>query len=71
LGRPEALVIIVGNDRLQVEGQLLAGGFGCPVCSGVLRPWGSARRRVLRCAVGEAPSDVVAVAVIVVARMCC
>jgi Homeodomain-like domain len=46
-------VIIVGNDRLQVESELLAGGVGCPACSGVLRPWGSARRRVLRCAVGE------------------
>ena len=46
-------MIIVGNDRLEVESELLAGGFGCPACSGVLRPWGSARRRVLRCAAGE------------------
>ncbi len=46
-------MVIVGNDRLQVESELLAGGFVCPDCSGVLRPWGSARRRVLRCAAGE------------------
>jgi hypothetical protein len=46
-------VIIVGNDRLEVETELFAGGVCCPACSGVLRPWGSARRRVLRCAVGE------------------
>ena len=46
-------MIIVGNDRLEVESELLAGGFDCPACSGVLRPWGSARRRVLRCAAGE------------------
>jgi transposase-like protein len=46
-------VIIVGNDRLEVESELLAGGVGCPDCSGVLRPWGSARRRALRCAGGE------------------
>lgn len=46
-------MIIVGNDRLQVESELLSGGFCCPACSGVLRPWGSARRRVLRCAAGE------------------
>ena len=45
-------MIIVGNDRLEVESELLAGGFGCPDCSGVLRPWGSARGRVLRCAGG-------------------
>ena len=46
-------MIIVGNDRLEVETELVAGGFGCPACSGVLRPWGSARGRVLRCAAGE------------------
>ena len=46
-------MIIVGNDRLEVESELLAGGFCCPDCAGVLRPWSSARRRVLRCAAGE------------------
>jgi hypothetical protein len=46
-------VIIVGNDRVEVESGLLAGEFGCPACSGMLRPWGSARRRVLRCVGGE------------------
>ena len=46
-------MIIVGNEPVEVEKGLLAGGFCCPVCSGVLRPWGSARRRVLRCRGGE------------------
>ena len=46
-------MIIVGNESVEVEGVLVAGGFGCPDCSGLLRPWGWARRRVLRCAGGE------------------
>ena len=45
-------MIIVGNEPVEVENGLLAGGFCCPDCSGVLRPWGSARRRVLRCVGG-------------------
>ena len=43
-------MIIVGIEPLEVERGLFAGEIGCPDCSGVLRPWGSARRRVLRCA---------------------
>jgi len=46
-------VIIVGIESLEVESGLFAGEFVCPDCSGVLRPWGSARRRFLRCAGGE------------------
>lgn len=46
-------MIIVGNDLVDVENGLVAGELFCPVCSGVLRPWGSARRRVLRCVGGE------------------
>ena len=45
-------MIIVGNDLAEVESGLFAGGLGCPDCPGLLRPWGSARRRVLRCADG-------------------
>ena len=46
-------MIIVGIESLEVERGLFAGEFVCPECSGVLRPWGSARRRVLRCGGGE------------------
>jgi hypothetical protein len=45
-------VIIVGIELLEVERGLFAGEIGCPDCPGVVRPWGSARRRVLRCARG-------------------
>jgi hypothetical protein len=48
-GRPEALMIIVGIEPGEVERELFAGEVGCPDCPGWLRPWGSARRRVLRC----------------------
>lgn len=53
-GRPEALVIIAGNEAVEVERELVAGALGCPDCPGLLRPWGSARRRILRCADGGA-----------------
>jgi hypothetical protein len=46
-------VIIVGIDVVEVERELLAGEIVCPDCSGGLRPWGSARRRVLRCSEAE------------------
>lgn len=32
----------------EVEAQLRGGGLRCPGCEGELRPWGSARRRLLR-----------------------
>lgn len=38
---------IVGTDALEVERALLAGNLACP-CGGRLRPWGHARRRVVR-----------------------
>lgn len=45
---PGGTLKIVGTDTLEVERALLAGELGCPGCGGRLRPWGSARWRVLR-----------------------
>jgi hypothetical protein len=39
---------IVGTDDAEVERALVAGEIECPDCGGWLRPWGSARRRVVR-----------------------
>lgn len=39
---------MVENDAGAVERALSAGLVACPVCDGVLRPWGWARRRPLR-----------------------
>jgi hypothetical protein len=44
---------IVGTDELEVERALVAGELVCPDCGGGLRPWGSARWRVLRRRDGE------------------
>ena len=44
---------IVGTDELEVDRALVAGELGCPGCGGRLRPWGSARWRVLRRRGGE------------------
>lgn len=44
----EALVLTVGADAAEVETRLRSGGMECPLCGGVLAPWGWARRRVLR-----------------------
>jgi len=41
-------MLIVVNDPTHVERELLAGRLSCPRCEGELRPWGHARRRVLR-----------------------
>ena len=41
-------MLIVVNDPAHVERELLAGRLSCPRCEGELRPWGHARRRVLR-----------------------
>jgi hypothetical protein len=41
-------VLIVRDDSPTVEAELVAGRLCCPGCAGVLRPWGHARRRVLR-----------------------
>lgn len=47
------VVKIVGTDVVEVERALVAGELGCPGCGGRLRPWGSARWRVLRGFGGE------------------
>jgi hypothetical protein len=47
-----APVLIVGAEQARVEVELAGGLLGCPSCRGVLRPWGHARVRVLRCAAG-------------------
>jgi hypothetical protein len=41
-------VLTVRADAVKVEAALVAGALACPGCGGVLRPWGWARRRVLR-----------------------
>ena len=43
-------MLIVVNDPTHVERELLAGRLSCPHCQSELRPWGHARRRVLRAA---------------------
>ncbi len=50
---PEAPVLIVGTDQVEVEADLVAGRLGCPPCGGALGPWGHARRRLLRRRTGE------------------
>jgi hypothetical protein len=44
----EAPVLMVGTDPDVVEAELVGGGLACPVCGGVLGPWGHARWRVVR-----------------------
>lgn len=41
-------MVMVGNDRAEVERSLLGGELVCPSCSGVLSPWGHARLRSSR-----------------------
>lgn len=41
-------MLIVRDDPAVVETELLAGRLACPCSAGVLKPWGHARRRVLR-----------------------
>ena len=43
-------MLIVLNDPAHVERELVGGHLACPHCNGELRPWGHARRRVLRTA---------------------
>jgi hypothetical protein len=49
----EAPVLMVGTDAAVVEADVVAGRLGCPGCDGELRPWGWARRRVVRDLDGE------------------
>lgn len=44
----EAPVLMVGTRAGEVERELAGGNLECPVCAGVLGPWGWARGRVLR-----------------------
>ena len=44
---------IVETDNSEVERALVAGELGCPDCGGRLRPWGSARWRVVRWSGGD------------------
>jgi len=46
-------MLIVCAEQARVEAELVAGLLSCPSCRGVLGPWGHARERVLRCAVGD------------------
>ena len=43
-----APVLMVFAEEARVEAELVGGGLGCPSCSGVLAPWGFARRRSIR-----------------------
>lgn len=47
------LTLIVASDPSRVETDLRFGKLKCPHCGGELRPWGSARRRVLRLRDGQ------------------
>jgi hypothetical protein len=46
-------VLTVGANSAEVEARLVSGGLVCPGCAGSLGPWGWARSRVLRGAVGS------------------
>ncbi len=46
-------MLIVCPEEALVEAELVGGLLGCPACRGVLRPWGHARERVLRCRSGD------------------
>jgi len=39
---------MVEADEAAVDKKLRAGEYPCPACEGELRPWGHARRRMLR-----------------------
>ena len=46
-------MLIVCAEQSLVEAELVAGRLGCPLCRGVLGPWGHGRERVLRCSLGD------------------
>jgi Domain of unknown function (DUF6431)/Homeodomain-like domain len=46
-------MLIVCADVALVEARLVGGLLACPSCREVLRPWGHARDRVLRCRSGD------------------
>jgi hypothetical protein len=46
-------VLMVCAAEARVEAELVGGLLGCPLCRGVLGPWGHARERVVRCCGGR------------------
>jgi hypothetical protein len=46
-------VLMVCAEEARVEAELVGGLLGCPLCRGVLGPWGHARERVVRCSGGR------------------
>lgn len=48
-------MLIVASDPSRVETDLRLGKLRCPHCRGELRPWGSARPRILRLREGQEP----------------
>lgn len=48
-------MLSVENDPVRVDAALRSGLLACPHCAGELRPWGSARARVLRLRRGGEP----------------
>ena len=46
-------MLIVCAEQARVETELVGGLLSCPSCRGLLRPWGHARGRALRCAGGD------------------
>jgi hypothetical protein len=46
-------MLIVCVEQALVEAELVGGLLGCPLCCGVLGPWGHGRERVLRCSAGD------------------
>ena len=46
-------MLILGVEPGLLKGWLVGGRIGCPSCRAVLGPWGHARERVLRCALGD------------------
>jgi hypothetical protein len=46
-------MLSVCADEARVEAELVGGLLSCSSCRGVLRPWGYARERVLRCRSGD------------------
>ncbi len=39
---------MVGNDPARVESDLATGALVCPICEGIVGPWGRAMRRLIR-----------------------
>lgn len=46
-------MLSVESDPVRVDSALISGELRCPHCAGELRPWGSARARVLRLRQGD------------------